>query len=562
MNQEFNWKDPDYRTIFAKRAGFLAQIRAQPEMLPALKVHYQNNPVDFIRDWGTTFDPRNVERGLPALIPFVPFPKQEEWCNWVVDHWKAQKPGLTEKSRDMGMSWLSVALACTLCLFNPGMVIGFGSRKEEYVDSRDDDKSLFHRARTFMSNIPQEFQAGWTIKDAPSMRLNFPGNGSHITGEAGDNIGRGGRASIYFLDEFAFIEHQALVERALSQTTNCRMYGSTPNGSANLFAEKRFSGKIDVQTIHWRSDPRKYYPNDDGSWNDDWYQKQCAELDPVTVAQEIDIDYNASIEGVLIESKWVQAAIDAHTKLGITPTGSRTAALDVADKGKDKCALAGAHGILLNYLEEWSGKGSDVQESVERAFLACDKQDLTGFNFDGDGIGGAVDGIARVINARRKSQGQKGLQVSLFKGSGAVLFPNKQDVKGQKNQDFFANRKAQAWWALRNRFENTWRAIDHKRRRDAGEVVPDFKVDVDELISIDPNLPSLSRLVQELSQPTYKASGAGKVLIDKAPEDAASPNLADAVMMRFAPVAAPIVINQAALTRFASPGMRVRQFAR
>jgi hypothetical protein len=49
----------------------------------------------------------------------------------------------------------------------------------------------------------------------------------------------------------------------------------------------------------------------------DWYEKQCAELDPVTIASELDINYSASTEGVLIPSAWVQAATGAHLKLGI-----------------------------------------------------------------------------------------------------------------------------------------------------------------------------------------------------------------------------------------------------
>jgi hypothetical protein len=43
------------------------------------------------------------------------------------------------------------------------------------------------------------------------------------------------------------------------------------------------------------------------------------------LAQEVDIDYAASVEGVLIPSVWVQAAIDAHLKLNIEPTGDRIA---------------------------------------------------------------------------------------------------------------------------------------------------------------------------------------------------------------------------------------------
>ena len=57
---------------------------------------------------------------------------------------------------------------------------------------------------------------------------------------------------------------------------------------------------------------------------------------PVVVAQELDLNYSASAEGVLIPSEWVQAAVDAHIKLGIQPTGKRLGAMDVADEGRDK----------------------------------------------------------------------------------------------------------------------------------------------------------------------------------------------------------------------------------
>jgi len=126
---------------------------------------------------------------------------------------------------------------------------------------------------------------------------------------------------------------------------------STPHGMANPFAEKRHSGMVKVFTFHWRDDPRK---------DDEWYAKQCNELDAITIAQEIDINYQASVEGVLIPSEWAQAAIGAHRKLGIEPTGKRSGSLDVADEGKDKNAFVSAHGIVIESIRIWSGKGSDI----------------------------------------------------------------------------------------------------------------------------------------------------------------------------------------------------------
>lgn len=537
----FNFKEPDYASVFNERIERLTRIRAAqaehaelrhrlhnhpPEMVAewdaenpspvsALRTYYRDHLADFINDWGVTFDPRNVDVDLPALIPFVLFDKQREFIEWVLEHWRSRKPGIAEKSRDMGASWLAVSLAASICLHYDGVVIGFGSRKEEYVDKLDSPKSLFYKARMFLRYLPPEFCPGWDPKrHAPHMRINFPDTGSYIAGEAGDGIGRGDRASIYVVDESAHLEHPELVDAALSQTTNCRIDMSSVNGMANSFAQRRHSGKIDVFTFHWQDDPRK---------DDAWYAKMCDELDPVTVAQEIDINYNASAEGVLIPSAWINAAIDAHTKLGHVPTGRRKLAFDVADEGKDKNATAGATGWVLDFLDEWSGKGDDIFGSVERVFGTCASRGFEGFAYDGDGLGAGVRGDARRINEDRLAAGMTALPVELFRGSGGVLKPESEDEKGRKNQDFFMNRKAQAWWALRQRFRNTYRAV-----------VEGHAYNADDLISLSSTCgPLLNKLKMELVQPTFTTSVTGKIVVDKTPEGVASPNLADAVMILF-----------------------------
>jgi hypothetical protein len=512
----FDWRKPDYSEVFQSRLARLARIRAEPKVLPALKSFYKDHPAEFINDWGMTLDPRQVERGLPTAIPFVLFPRQHDWIGWFLERWKNQEPGLTEKTRDMGMSWLTVALACTICLFNRGVVVGFGSRKEEYIDRIGSPKALFEKARTFLTNLPPEFRGSWDRKrHAPHMRIVFPDTESAIGGESGDGIGRGDRTSFYIVDEAAFLEHPQLVDASLSQTTNCRQDISTPNGMGNPFAQKRFGGKIKVFTFHWRDDPRK---------DDAWYAKQQRDLDPVTLAAEVDINYSASVEGVLIPSAWVQSAIGALEKLGLSPTGRKYAGLDVADEGSDKNAFAGRRGVTLEHLESWSGKGGDIYQSVIRAFSLCEAHGYDSFDYDADGLGAGVRGDARQINQERQDAGLRQVRDAPFRGSGAVDDPEGQMVPERSNKDFFANAKAQAWWALRLRFQATYRAV-----------VEGLTVDPDDLISIDPELPELLALTMELSQPTYTINGVGKILVDKAPDGAKSPNLADAVMICYQP---------------------------
>lgn len=513
---EFDWRKPDYRAVLEWRLQRLAWIRENLEKLPALKVFYRDHPAQFINDWGMTFDPRNADLDLPSAIPFVLFPRQEEWIGWILDRWRAREPGITEKSRDMGVSWLAVGLAATLCLFRPGFVVGFGSRKEDYVDKIGDPKSLFWKARAFIKALPPEFRGGWAAdRHAPHMRIGFPETGSYMTGEAGDNIGRGDRTSLYFVDESAHLERPESVDASLSQTTNCRQDLSSVKGRANPFAQKRFGGRIKVFTFHWRDDPRK---------GEEWYAKQQAELSPVVLAQEVDIDYAASVAGVVIPSAWVQAAVGAHRKLGIEPSGAKHGALDVADQGVDKNAFGACHGIVVNHAEAWSGKGDDIFGTVQKAIDLCDALGLEAFDYDADGLGAGVRGDARVINDQRAEKALRPVRADAFRGSGGVHDPEGQMVPQRQNKDFFANAKAQAWWALRFRFQNTYRAI-----------VEGMDVPADDLISLDPDLPELLQLMAELSQPTYSVNGVGKIVIDKQPDNTPSPNLADVVMMLFAP---------------------------
>lgn len=526
----FDFKNPDYQMVFEWRMERLKRIRANPDTLPALRAFYRDSPAQFIIDWGMTVDPRNVERGLPARIPFLLFPRQEEWIEWFVDHWRTSKPGITEKTRDMGMSWLTVGMASSICLFNRGVFAGFGSRKEEYVDKIGSPKSLFDKARNFINLLPVEFRGGWSPKQhAPHMRILFPETESAMTGEAGDGIGRGDRTSFYIVDESAFLERPYLVDASLSATTNCRQDISTPNGMANSFAERRHSGKIDVFTFHWRDDPRK---------DKTWYDKQVDELDAVTVAQEIDINYSASVEGVLIPSAWVQAAIDAHLELGIEPTGIRLGALDIADEGKDTNAFTSRHGFLLEDIDEWSGKGDDIFGTVQKAFCICDQQQLDHYRFDSDGLGAGARGDARVINENREAENITTIVAVPFRDSGAVFNPEGEAVPGDNgrqarlNKDFFANAKAQAWWSLRTRFQKTYRAVKEGM---------DF--DPDEIISISGKMKKKDKLVIELSQPTYAVNGVGKIVVDKKPDGTKSPNLADSAMIAYAPMEMPMLIS-------------------
>lgn len=524
-----NTRLPEVIAEMTRRYYYKAVIEQNELSIQAEMYKCKTDPAHWFNHWIWTYDPRGMPFGLPANLPFVLRPKQVELIDWLLERENTQTHGLIEKSRDEGMSYVVLGFYLHRWLFVDGFAGGVGSRKEELVDKKGDPKTLLHKFRDMFSKMPDWMKPKGFVEKVHDnyMRIINPDNGATITGEAGDNIGRGGRTTMYFLDEWAFVERQEAVDAAISQNTNVHIKGSTPNGIGDRFHQDRFSGRYAVFTMPWRANPDKNWSVEyNGKTIHPWYEKQLATLDDVVLAQEVDINYAASVEGVLIPSVWVQAAIDAHIKLNIEATGDRIGGLDVADEGKDKNSLAWRHGIVLKRLDTWSGKGDDIFGTTQKAMDISIDDSIDTLFYDADGLGAGVRGDSRVINDQQREKGLPEVDVQPFRGSGAVHEPESEMVESRLNKDFFANLKAQSWWSLRLRFQETYRAINGR------EYDPDMLISLS-TEDLDPK--ELALLTTELSQPTYKKNGTGKILVDKQPDGTASPNRADSVMICYNP---------------------------
>ena len=328
-------------------------------------------------------------------------------------------------------------------------------------------------------------------------------NGATITGEAGDNIGRGGCSHIYFVDEAAYIERPKRVDAALSQNTNVRIYVSTPNGE-NEFSHKRHSGKFPVFTFHWRDDPRK---------DDAWYQNQKDTLDTIILAQEVDIDYHASRDRVIIPGPWVRAAVE----LELAPVGDRVAGLDVADGGANLNVLILRRGPVVFHVEEWDyGNGNTTQTAFKaRDVLVYHR--INRLNYDCIGVGSNVGGALR-------NDDHTPFKIQPING-GASTTDTFYPSFNRKAKDAFANLRAELWWLLRDRFYKTYEHVNRIKKHPVGE-----------LISI-PNHPTL---ITQLSQPEWKFTNSGQILVESKEamikRGIQSPDYADALVYAFAPL--------------------------
>lgn len=463
--------------------------------------------VAFVGEWCWTYDPRLSDQGLPAYVPFDPFPKQIELLNWISARVERGENGLVEKARDEGASYLFVYWSLWRWLFSSGFSATFGSRKLDLADKLGDSDSLLEKARLTLRYLPQWMLPRgfvWGEHDKFTLLRN-PANGNTIKAEGGDDMGRGGRSTIYVLDEHASIPRAEQVDAAVSNTARSVFYVSSPRGQNNLFARKRFSGQVPVFTLHWRDDPRK---------DQAWYEDMCSRFDRVTIASEVDLDYASSVEGVAIPGEWVAAA----TQIAISAGGRVVAGLDVADGGANDSVLIVRRGPIVTRIEKLSGANT-TQVSYQAAEIA-EREGAEALQYDRVGVGAGVAGTLE------SSADRWSFRLVPISGGDRPTDNEMDDSPDQKCSERFANLRAELWWSLRRRFERTWEMCSEVRAHP-----------VEELIRIPL---SASRLLAELSAPRWLYTETGKIKLES--KDAmrrrgiASPDYADALVYAFAEV--------------------------
>lgn len=244
-------------------------------------------------------------------------------------------------------------------------------------------------------------------------------------------------------------------------------------------------------------------------------------------------------ESVIIKRSWIMAAIDAHKTLNMAAAGRKRLGFDIADSGADKCATVYAHGSIVLWADMWKAAEDELLKSCTRVYH-CAREREASITYDSIGVGASAGAKFGELNASLKDSNR--VNYTKFNAGGAVFRPDAFYEPQTKNKDMFSNIKAQAWWLLADRFRNTFNAVRNGQ-----------KFDDDELISLSSETPHLEQIIDELSTPKRDYDQNGRVKVeskkDLAKREIASPNLADAVVIAFAPGADPIKIDPNLLRR-------------
>ena len=226
-----------------------------------------------------------------------------------------------------------------------------------------------------------------------------------------------------------------------------------------------------------------------------------------------------TVENSLILTEWFDAALEIGERIKYRDSGSRVCGHDVADSGKDAKAVVVRHGSrVLDMGLKHDGTASD---GIDWAFDYVNRYHCDSFVYDQDGIG---LGLAREVE---RGLGNRNIAISPFRGGESPRDPDAYYDGHRKNRDAFYNRRAQAFWDVRERFWKTYQALD-------GEFH-----DPDELVFLDPDHPLISQLRSELCRLPLKPHAGGKIQLmpktemAKPPLSLPSPNLADAFAYAF-----------------------------
>ena len=222
----------------------------------------------------------------------------------------------------------------------------------------------------------------------------------------------------------------------------------------------------------------------------------------------------------LIKRKWILACIDAHKILNIENAGQNFVGYDVADDGKDKNAIVGRYGILINHIEEWKADEDELVKSTMKVYNYAIQHNAK-IIYDSIGVGASVGSTINSLNLDKNTN----IKHIKFNAGASVNRP-KQIYKDKiKNIDMFANLKAQAWWEIADKIKYTYNAVNNKYD----------KIDQDMIISISSLINDIDSLIIELSTPRKDFDNSGRVKVeskkDLAKREIDSPNKADAFIM-------------------------------
>lgn len=312
----------------AWRRHVLVKAEQDKELQADLRAMCIADPLFFINGFCWIFEPRRAIK-----LPFITYQFQDDLIDEIDGAMSKIQAGeianqdfIIVKSRDQGATWCVCVIYFRRWALLPLQSILLGSRKEELVDGdRSDSDTLFWKLDFLRDHLPWWLVPKFKRNASVMANLDMDSviNGTATTGD----MGRGGRRISICPDEFAHYKasDQTEILSAITSTTNCRIFLSTPRGADNEFY--RMANPLTPGTgpkridLHWSNHPvqrrglyrghldRVEYLDEsydwtakpdyqflrDGKLRSPWYDDYCNRLAVQSlIAQELDLSFVGS----------------------------------------------------------------------------------------------------------------------------------------------------------------------------------------------------------------------------------------------------------------------------
>lgn len=483
----------DYDQNLDYRLKLNYQAAKSPEARGLLYTLCKEDILFWVNCFCMTYNPRKT----PSTIPFITYPYEDKLILDLVESVRSQKDILVDKSRDMGVTWCVLLVYTWFWQFHgEGQDFLVGSRKEQFIDVMGNMDTLLEKVRFIIRNQPKWMRPkGFDFKTHSNyMKIVNPDSKSTITGEAtNNNFSRGGRRRSIFMDEFAFWECDQAAWRASADSSNCRIVVSTPFGFNNQFAKLRHSGSIETRSLHWRLHPEK---------DQAWYDNECKRRnnDAVEIAQELDINYEGSEEGILFEFAAMKQAV--HN----SPLPSRDRIVVVCDPaglGQDEAVFyVSNNGAIIE--RKFIPTSTSPQLAAEAVML------ITKYHaqvFMADSIGNDVADIVSTL----LGSNPKGVKVIKFKSNEKALDP----VNYYNRRDEVYGEAAKAMLSGNVAMDDDYTLMRQlnatKYKKDNGRMYLPSKEEVAVVVSSSPNRADAWVLIKAALNYTHSRSEVEKV---------------------------------------------------
>jgi hypothetical protein len=257
----------------------------------------------------TVYMPDGSDRmATQNIVPMVTWPSQDRLILKLIDCIKERKPIQIWKSRDMGVTWITLMVFWWFFMFDANKDFLVFSRAEELVDNPGDPDCLFWKLRFLMSHerMPDWIIPAGFLDDKNSNRhlhLQNPRTNCTIDGRATTSRGGvGGRRDAVMVDEAASVPNLKSLWEALTDTARCRIAVSTPLGGS-YFNKLYFNSGLERVRMMWWDHPGKvdglrWNKTEHGGWEltSNWDQIQRATRSPEDYAENVAADPKGSNE--------------------------------------------------------------------------------------------------------------------------------------------------------------------------------------------------------------------------------------------------------------------------